>query len=417
MTPKKRGRPSKRETLEKQGQKSLFERLEGNQEALDTVRTLLALGKSGETWRGMIATPPGSLLERVVMAFQRQTDIPLEIPFFATLHHLSVHLLAKEVTIDFLGNKLNPDCWTIILAPSGSSKTFAVRSIEKTVGDDDMHFPEPASAAKFIDDLAHGYNRRGWIQDEMGKFLSNVEAQQHLRELKGYLLQLYDGHRIERSTMKSRTIVDDPALSILGMSVLQTFIDELPEGSLVDGFAQRFQYVIAKKDPSRTMKDFPVYNLSDWHDQIRNEWDRVVASIQHDKYHVGTEGERAYRNAFVNLIPAFETVDESFFRRIMWRGVRYALLYHILLKKPGNEIDAEDMGWAARITSMHLQDASTLLTEYDLPELGRIVDAAQAVKDRVEKRDKRPVAARDLVRGVHGLKYASEARAILQLLE
>lgn len=411
----KRGRPTRHEALEKAGQRAFFDKLLSDDDALENTRALLKIGRMGESWRGLMATPPGSLLDKVITAFKTETNIPLEIPFFATMHHLSTHLLWNNVKIQFAGNELNPDLWTIVLAQSGSSKTFSVRTIEKAVGETHA-FPSPGSSANFIKQLAEGYNRHGWVQDEMGKFLKSMETLTQYAELKRYLLELHDGHRMERNLAKSSIVIDDPALSILGMSVLETFTRELPEGSLVDGFAQRFSYVIANKDETRPMRDFPSYNLSNHLTPIQNEWQRVVNSIKHDTYHVGKAGERAYNNMFVNLIPENEDMNESFYRRVMWRGVRYALMYHVLLKKKSKTIDEEDMAWAGRIVMMHLQDASKLLTEHNLPELGRMVMAAEAVRDRVQRTEGRQVTARDITRGVHGIRYASEANAILRLI-
>jgi hypothetical protein len=413
MPAKKRGRPSKKEQLEKAGQASFFDLLNNDKEALANLRSMLAASRIDDNWRGMFATPPGSLLETVINAFKTQTNIPLEIPFFATMHYLSQHLLAEGVQIDFMGNTINPDLWNVILAPSGSSKSFTLNSIKKIIKTEDG-MPEPASSAKFIDNMQE-HNKSGWVQDEFGKFLASLDLPQ-LQELKAYLLKTYDGQKIERQTMKKVTVIEDPALAILGMTVLETFIDELPAGSLVDGFAQRFSYIIAKRDPDRKMADFPVYSLQGWDDQIRNEWHRVIDSVQHQKYFIGKEAQEAYTNAFRNMIPEFDQLDESFYRRILWRGTRYALMYHILQKKESPEIDAVDMGWAARVIQMHLRDAATLLTEHHLPDLARILHRCAEVKEKVEKKEGRPVKPRDLVQGVHGISRVNEAQAYLNML-
>lgn len=413
MPVKKRGRPSKKAQLEKAGQSTFFDLLNSDKEARENLRSLLTASRIDTNWRGMMATPPGSLLETVVNAFKERTNIPLEIPFFATMHYLSSSLLEKEIEIDFKGNKINPDLWNVILAPSGSAKSFTTNSIQAIIKVDDG-FPEPASAAKFIEHMEE-YNRTGWVQDEFGKFLASLDLPQ-LMELKAYLLKTYDGKKIERNTMKKETVIISPALSILGLTVLETFIDELPAGSLVDGFAQRFSYVIAERDPERKMADFPVYSLQGWDDQIRNEWNRVLDSVHHKTYYIGQEAEEAYITAFRNLIPEFDQIEESFFRRVLWRGTRYALLYHILQKKESAEIDAVDMGWAARVIQMHLKDAGTLLTEHNLPDLARILDRCQVVKERIEKKEKRALKPRDLVQSVHGISRVNEAQAYMHLL-
>ncbi len=414
MPVRKRGRPSKKDRLEREGQSNFFELLNTNKEAVLNLRSMLAASRIAKNWRGMVATPPGTLLETVTDAFKQETNIPLEIPFFATMHYLSQHLLGEGVELDFKGNRIRPDLWNVVLAPSGSAKSFTTNAIQKMVKADDG-FPEPASSAKFIDNMQE-YNRTGWVQDEFGKFLANLDLPQ-LKELKSYLLKTYDGKKIERQTMKKTTVIDGPALSILGLTVLDTFIDDLPTGSLLDGFAQRFNYIIAERDPERTMHDFPVYAMQDWDEKIHREWQSVLDSVKHQTYYIGQEAEDAYTNAFRNMIPDFEEIDESFYRRVLWRGTRYALLYHILHKKESPELDAVDMGWAARAIQMHLSDACKLLTDHNMPDLARILERCQILKDRIEKREKRQLKPRDLVQNVHGISRVNEATAYMTLLD
>lgn len=396
------------------GQSSIFDLLLKSQEARETVKAMLKIKAQPDVWRGLVATPPGSLLATVVAAFRSTTDIPLEIPFFATLHFLAAHLLARGVTVQFVGQTVRPDLWSIVLADSGSGKTFATNILEKFI-DQDSTFPEPASAAKFIEDLST-HNNSLWVRDEFAQFLKALEQQPHMAEIRDYLLRVYDGKRVERNTKKQSITVEDPALCILGMTVLKTFKEAVSAESMLDGFAQRFSYIIAKRDPSRLAKDYPIYDMQAYQDRIRSEWLKVVASISEEKYVVGPDGEAAFRESFAMLLPPNEEIPMSFFRRIMFRGVRYALLYHILLGKPGATIDAVDMGWAGRICGLHIHDAAWVIGEHGLPDLERLCKRAEELKQRILKEEGRSVTARDVVRNIHGIRNTNEARAILQMI-
>lgn len=409
---KPRGRPPKRKTLENAGQLSLFESM--SPDAKEAIKTMLRVRRSNSnSWRGLMATPPGSLLETVIGAFRQGTDIPLEIPFFTTLHYLSAYLLKQEVKIEFVGQEFQPDLWSVILAPSGAGKTFTTNMTGRFIGYDSS-FPEPASAAKFVEDLKE-HNRSLWIRDEFGKFLKALEAQ-HMAEIKDYLLRVYDGKRIERNTKKYSLAVDNPALTILGLTVLDAFAKEIDATSMIDGFAQRFSYVIADRDPERKPQDFPIYDLQGWEGMIRNEWERVIASVKHQRYVVGEDAQEGFKQSFRLLMPQDDVLDTSFFRRIMIRGVRYALLYHVLLKKESHVVDVQDMGWAARVCAMHIQDAARIVADHAMPDVERIIRRAEEVRDRVWERENRAVTARDIVRGVHGIKNTAEARAIMQFI-
>lgn len=395
-------------------QLSIFDVLAKSADARETIRTMLKISAQPDVWRGLLATPPGSLLSTVVAAFRSGTDIPLEIPFFATLHFLAAHMLAKGVTVDFVGQVVKPDLWSVVLASSGAGKTFATNALGRFTGQE-ASFPEPASSAKFVEDLAT-HNNSLWVRDEFAQFLKAIEQQPHLQEMKDYLLRVFDGKRVERNTKKAMVRIDDPALCIFGMTVLESFKDSVSPESMLDGFAQRFSYIIAKRDPSRASKDFPIYDMRSYSDRIRSEWDKVTASIQHQKYIMGPEAEDAFRESFSLLIPPNEQIPASFFRRIMFRGVRYALLYHVLLGKETDTLDATDMGWAGRICGLHIHDAAWLVGEHGLPDLERLCRKAEELRTRIQEAEGRPLTPRDVVRGIHGIRNTSDARALLQMI-
>jgi hypothetical protein len=395
-------------------QSKLLQLLATSDDARDTVRTMLKVKQSPDHWRGLIATPPGSLLETVITAFHSATDIPLEIPFFATLHFLSANLLARGITLDFAGQVVRPDLWSVILAESGSGKTYATNIIEKFL-DQPATFPEPASSAKFIEDLAR-HNNSMWIRDEFAHFLKALDTQPQLAELRDYLLRVYDGKTIERNTKKTQTKIDDPALCILGLSVLESFKNVVTAESMIDGFSQRFSYIIAKRDTQRHMKDYPIYDMRPHQDKIKSDWNEVISSIKHEKYIVGSNAETAFRESFSLLMPPLIDVPPSFYRRIMLRGVRYALLYHVLLRKETDTLDAVDLGWAGRVCALHVKDAAWLIGDHGLPDLERLCLRAEDVRERVLKEEGRPVTPRDIVRLVHGVKNVGEARALLSMI-
>jgi hypothetical protein len=75
-------------------------------------------------WRGMIAVPPGSLLDTVISEFSNKTNIALEIPYSTFLHYVSGALLAAGSKITFQGSVIESDIWSIVLAESGGGKTW-----------------------------------------------------------------------------------------------------------------------------------------------------------------------------------------------------------------------------------------------------------------------------------------------------
>lgn len=90
------------------------------------LRALLELKprNDNDNWRGSVAIPAGSVLETIVETFHEKTDIPLELRLFTTLSIVSAILLKRCVRIDAFGSTVSPATMTVLLAPSGSGKSF-----------------------------------------------------------------------------------------------------------------------------------------------------------------------------------------------------------------------------------------------------------------------------------------------------
>lgn len=387
-------------------------------EARETVKGLLRVQPNASDWQGYAYVPAGSPAERIIRAFEQHTDIPLELPFHAFLFYLSGHLMNKGVRIHFAGRERTPEIWTIVLAPSGCGKSFATRLIGQAspVAAD---FPECASGAKFLQAMSEHEQASKtmlWLQDEFAQKLKQIEASgSPMADVKDYLLRAYDGSRIERSTKTAGSIVvEKPCLGVLGLNTDEGFMKTISPESLVDGFAQRFGYVLAERDKQRPMRDFPLYDEKAIGKAVGEAFGDISALPLRPTYDFGKTAEAAYIEAFRELADSSE-IPESFFRRVMFRSVKYALLYHLILGKHSAVIDAEDIGWASRLCRQQLNDAKRMLAG-TLSDLDRMIDAAERVRDKLAAQGK-PCTPRDIVRGVHGVRSAKEAQGLLSLLD
>ena len=382
--------------------------------ARDTIRALLRVRKArGAAWRGEKVVPPGSFLEAVTEAFRQKTDIPLELPLVAVLTLLSGRLLQTGCRIEINGQFLKPSLWTIGLAPSGAGKTFAIQRVLEIAGQRNL-FPEPASAAKFVQDLAE-HNNSIWIRDEFGQFLRSLDQQTHLAELRDYLLRLYDGQTISRRTKSDAVSIEEPALTIMGSTVLETFKNCVSAESLVDGFAQRFNFIVADLDPSRRAAQFPLYDLRSHQDGMRKAWAEIANIPLHPIYRTSDDAVSVFESAFREMLPAEGALPLSFFRRLMFSAVRYAAVFHVLLGDEGDKLTATDMAWAARMVDLHLEDARRLLDDYGLGDLERILRRVEEVKRQIEAAGGR-CTPRELIRRVSSIRTAEQARSFLALV-
>lgn len=380
-------------------------------ERREALRGILATHASARIWRGQTIIPPGSLLDTVAELFERTTDFPLEVPVFLTLHALAAHLLDQNIVVKVAGSVVQPDLWTTILAPSGSGKTMSTSVIETVLPLRRM--PETTTSARFIEELAQ-HNRGAWFQDEWAQVLKRIESQTYAEEMRDYLLRLHDNKPIARRTAKTSIEIDDPALVIVGTTVRESFVANVSAESMLDGFMQRFQIVIGDSDPARTPDRFPIYRVMDERNlaPLHAAWDALAAIPPHAEYTIADDGEEAFSDAFRRLFAESRDIPASFFRRVMWRAFKYALVYHFLLGKAAPTIDAEDVGWAVRVCAIHLADARRLLDSYNLTEVEALVQKAEALQARLGRRPSK----RELIAGVRGVRNAAMATFILEVM-
>ncbi|MCL4352035.1 MAG: hypothetical protein M1318_05225 [Firmicutes bacterium] len=103
----------------------------------------------------------------------------------------------------------------------------------------------------------------------------------------------------------------------------------------------------------------------------------------------------------------------------MFRGVRYALMYHLLLRKDNFVIDDQDMAWAGRLMGLHVKDAGTLLLDTGdgtVSKFVQVLQKAESLRDKIAREEARPITARDIVTNIWDIENASRARDILAML-
>ena len=251
-------------------------------EVKDTIKALI-FAKNAINWRGNLAIPPASFFEDIISVFRNETDIPLELPFFASVNFIAARLLNLNVIIDFSGQNIKSDIWTIILAESGSAKTFAFNIFEKALDVENILDTGIQSSAKFIEELQNN-NNAIWIRDEFAQLLKAMKTQSYLEELKDYLLKIYDNKTISRKTLKREIIVENPALVLFGLSVYSTFLQNVSLEDMLDGFAQRFSYVVAKTDTERPELSVALYPFGLLKNTVRNAWKKLRFPKNNKKY-------------------------------------------------------------------------------------------------------------------------------------
>lgn len=384
--------------------------------ARDTVAAMLAAHRATDVqqWRGMIAVPPGGLADAVISEFRTKTNIPLEIPFFTLLSIISGLMLAKGCVLKTPLGEILPDIWTIVLASSGAGKTYSKKNISGSLDLSDIEFGGTGivSAAAFVMALS-AKPRSLWIRDEFAQFLKKIDADVGpMSEMKDYMLQLYDNSTIERATKKELITVKKPAVSILGLTVTETFGNYVSAESMLDGFAQRFSYVKADTDPARYWRDYATWQVKS--ERFDSGWKKIIDALN-PVYTVDPDiCLSAFSTAFQSLFD--DAVPESFYRRSIWKANKYAMIYHALRGDPSHELTAEDYGWAARVVYLHVKDAAWLVGAHNLGPLEKILMSAEKVVKRIYEKEKRLASTREMIQGVAAIKNVAMAQQILSLI-
>jgi hypothetical protein len=195
--------------------------------------------------------------------------------------------------------------------------------------------------------------------------------------VKDYLLRTYDGATINYETKHSKISVEDPALTIFGSTVYESLKDNLDKESLVDGFAQRFAFIVADREPDRKLRG--VYKVKRKLTSFAAKWAEIEKSQLHFRYYVSPVSEAAFEESFQILVGRSGSIKVpiSFVRRINFRAVKYALIYHVLLGKGTDFLDEEDFSYAAKLCALNLRDTRRVLDLYESPQL-----ATQDEKDK-----------------------------------
>lgn len=383
------------------------------EERMGYVKTAFSARRGLEKiWRGVVAVPPGSLLEDICKEWQEKTNIPLEIPFHTFLSLLAGYLVEKNINVSVEGKIVSPDFWTIILGSSGSGKTWTKKELREIVQAEEVSATGAAGAAAWLQTLSE--NPRGiWVRDEFLQLLKQLEQTGPMSEVKDYLLRVYDNETIVRKTKRDEIVVERPALVILAFNVFETFVRSMSIESLTDGFAQRFGYVVAKEDPKRPWQEYPMWKIppeskTTWQDRWNEIKGRMLTT-----YEAGEEGIEAFKRTFKNLSGI--DIPESFYRRVLWKSHKYALLYHVLRTPEEQTINEEDYAWAARLIGLELSNAAEVLEKAGFSDLAYALDAVDGVVKRLKEK-KEPITVRAVVRSTRAVRNVAEARAFLDLL-
>lgn len=309
--------------------------------------------------------PEGSILDAIDKYFLEFTDIPRELPFYSVLHYLSTLMLQQGVHIMRPDKQvIFPDLWTVLLAASGAGKSMTQKAISQALGGPIQMFPDFSSTLKLMQNL-ETHNRSLYLRDEFAQLIKAIRTDSKMDGVRDIFLQAYNNDQLTYRTKTTNITIDQPALSVLGFTPIATITTAISADMLDDGFAQRFAFCFAEKEPGR--RRIADYDFGGLGPGVKPLWDKITSTPFHERYHLDEVGRAVYQKAFELLVERSEEIGlrEDYARRVLWRSYKYGLLYHVLAGKTDPYLHADDIAFGARLAAFNLRDSARLLGMFD----------------------------------------------------
>jgi len=398
-----------------EGARALLARMLSCKETEAVLKAILFAQKR-ELWRGVVATPPASLLEAVVAEFMRATPVASELPFMSTICLVAQLLCERGACLVMNdGQKITPDLFTVMLAGSGELKTFSLGKLLKAFelgGWTPNRLNDAGSTAGLLKGLKKNEGKPVfWMLEEFLQFWKQTKTEVH-QNTPRLLLMAYDHARISKELKDSELVIEDPCLSLLGITVVDRIHEVLTPEDWGSGLCQRIGFVFAPPDLERNPFDRRYAILDGLNlERIGDAFRRVNETPVHTDYRLTSDARSAIGDAWVLM--GKQGITQDFVRRVEFRIFKYAMIYHWLLRKANNEIDKEDVNWGFRLAMLHLSDLRKLLTDVECGDLQEMLRRAEELRvkygDKVDPRFLRMYMGRRI-------KDMDQARALFSLL-
>lgn len=401
-------------------------------EKMDIIR-MLAQKERPDALDVLALVPKGSFLARV-LTFFKDTDCSYALPLWQLIMIAASYLTqgGAGTTIAGLGH-IRPNLWTLALAPSGSAKTLAADEVAKILIPDGSLTPirmlaTGSTDAQWIIDLADN-NGSYWLQDEAGQFFQNVLKNPMYSRIKPWMLEAYSNKPIS-NRLKSEKVkleVEDPHFTFFGLTVRETWKDNVDAASMLDGFCQRFNYVIAPKRTDTDMFDHFLYfsgaGVDDKRAELRELWESLC-------YQEGALGSYELTEDVLPFLSDWwlglrstwgdGELPGSFIRRTGYSVLSYLVVLHFLLGRSRQKIDLETAELATKFAEFHIESTNIMMREYG-DKSTKYVQKVAGMRRSLLADGKTKVTPRDIQQrlGKNDRKElsTSQTREILEALE
>ncbi len=233
-------------------------------------------------------------------------------------------------------------------------------------------FPCGGTDAQWIVDLADN-NGSYWFQDEVGKFIKKVLADKNYLRIKDWVLNAYSREQISNrlKSEANKLTIDDPHFTFFGLTVRETWKYDIDATSMLDGFCQRFNYVIAPERVDTDMFDHFINYYGKEAEakkrKLQTTWNALCDQPNAlDQYRLKDDVLPYLQSWFRGLRGEWGSgaLPGSFIRRTGFSVLSYLVVIHFLLGRSNSPIDIETAEIATRYAEFHMESALIMIREY-----------------------------------------------------
>lgn len=381
-----------------------------NQKERDELIAMLTVKERSEALSIDPLVPKGSYIARMLRFFH-QTDASYALPLWQMIMIASSYLSQGGAHLSIPGMKdHSPILWTIALAPSASSKTLATETVADILTEKDgisgvRMLPCGGTDAQWIIDLADN-NGSYWFQDEMGQFVKKVLKDKSYHRIKDWMLNAYSRKPISNRLKSDVTklTIEDPHFTFFGLTVQETWKHDVDAASMLDGFCQRFNFVVASKRSDTDMFEHFLYFQGEGIEAKKGKLQKTWTALCHQpnalgQYRVEDDVIPYLENWFLSLRDEWGSgaLPGSFIRRTGFSVLSYLTVIHFLLGRSNTPIDVETAEIATRYAEFHMESALIMIREYGDRNASHMQRVSEMRAD-FHANGKKDVTARDIQR-------------------
>lgn len=266
------------------------------------------------------------------------TDANINFHTFVGLSILSTTLSNKNFFM-FGDQKIYPNLWIILIAPSSQFRKSTCINIGKRLLDHSLILPSEFSHEALVELLAK--KPRGCFFFSEFMSLMGLLQREYMSGVKALLTELYDSPEyFKRITREKETEIKNVCLNFLSATTKEWFLKNTKESDMMAGFLPRFLFIPAWSKE----QDLPIPPAVD-EEKRRNLYDNLQSfnNVKTGQMKLSDEAYQEYKEFYIKYKTHQHDILDAFFRRFEIYCIKFAMLHEKDKNKQSNIISRESV--------------------------------------------------------------------------